>query len=419
MEELESHPRDDEPLLRIIARRVMRGLRNQAVTPGFGRLLGLQASGAAGDALIALALAGSLFFSVPEADARARVALYLGLTMAPFAIVAPLLARVLDRHRGSLRWAMVVSMVGRGTLAWLLATRLDSLYLFPIAFGVLLLSRAAFIVRGAMLPYLVPDERTLVGTNASLSKISALAGIAVAPVGVILIQWPGARTELLFTAVVYYLGSVPALRLPTRRGRRAEEKQLGARAGARSVSVRGALAAAAGMRFLVGFLVFHLAFVLRREEFGSVGLGVLVGSAAFGGLLGAVAAPRLRRRLREEGIVVAALALAGVTGLVAGWWFSLAAAAVLIGAFGAGSGALKVAFDSIVQRETPEGARGWAFARFESVLQLAWVAGGFLPLAVAIPSGPGVFAAGIVANALAVLYTAGRHRVRARTIPSA
>src|SRR5918999_1507774 len=94
---------EEEPLALIAARRVLTRARAEAATPEFGRLLFFQATGAAGDALIALALAGSLFFSVPTAEARGRVALYLLLTVAPFAVVAPLLSRYLDRHRGSSR----------------------------------------------------------------------------------------------------------------------------------------------------------------------------------------------------------------------------------------------------------------------------------------------------------------------------
>jgi hypothetical protein len=96
--------------------------------------------------------------------------------------------------------------------------------------------------------------------------------------------------------------------------------------------------------------------------------------------------------------------------LIVGRWFSLAAAGVLVFAFSIASGAAKVAFDSIIQRELPEGARGWAFARSESTLQLAWVAGAAAPLLLPIPAGPGVFAAGVVAQVLALLFIAGRHR---------
>lgn len=377
-------------------------------TPGITRLRLHQATSSAGDALVALALAGSLFFSVPETTARGRVGLYLALTVAPFAVIAPLLARILDRFRGSLRWAMVLTSFGRATLAWLLATRLESLLLFPIAFGILMLSRATLVVRGAMLPMVVPEGATLVEANSSLSRVAAIAGMAAGLPGLLLIRWPGVHVELLFAAAVYYLGAVPGLRLPSSRGRRHKRERLGARTIARSREMRQAVIATAGMRFLVGYLVFHLAFALRRENLSSIGLGVLLGSAAAGGLAGAVLAPRIRRLLREEGMLLASLIAGGIAGLLAGRWFSLIAAGLLVFVFSVASGAAKVAFDSIVQRELPEGARGWAFARFESTLQLAWVAGAAAPLLLPIPGGPGVFAAGITANVLGILYIAGR-----------
>ena len=379
-------------------------------TPHLMRLLRYQATSAAGDALVALALAGSLFFSVPETTARGKVGLYLALTVAPFAVVAPLLARVLDRFRGSLRWALVAASVGRATLAWLLASRLDSLLLFPIAFGILMLSRATLVVRGALLPLVVEEHGSLVDANSALSRVAAVAGMVAMVPGLVLVRWPGPNVELLFCAAVFYLGAVPALRLPGGKGRRPRAESLGARAVGRSPALRQAVVVTAGMRFLVGYLVFHLAFALRREDIGSIGLGVLIGSAALGGLAGAVLAPRLRRRLREEGMLFAALVTAGLAGLIVGRWFSLVTAGALVFVFAVASGAAKVAFDSIIQRELPEGARGWMFARTESTLQLAWVAGAAAPLLIPIPSGPGVFAAGVIAQVLAILFIAGRRR---------
>ncbi len=372
-----------------------------------------QGAGAAGDALVALALAGTLFFSVPEATARGRVALYLALTVAPFAVIAPLLSRVLDLHRAALRWALLVAALGRGALAWWMATRLDSLYLFPLAFGILLLSRAATVVRGAVLPHLVPDEGSLVAANASLTRFSAIAGMVAVGPGLLIVRYIGNATVLILAAIVYAAGVIPVFRFPKTKGRREYVETMGARRLARSVGVRQATVASAGMRFLVGFLVFHLAFALRREG-GSIGLGLLIGAAAVGGLAGAFVAPRLRQKMAEESIIVASLVVAGLAGLFVGRWFSLVAAAALVFFIGMTSGTAKLAFDSIVQRVTPEGGRGWAFARFESILQLSWVGGAIIPLVVPIPGGPGVVGAGVTAALLAVLYALGRSLVGRR-----
>lgn len=406
-------PPKEEPLFRIAARRAVVKARREAATPEFGRFLLFQASGAAGDALLALALAGSLFFSVPEATARGRVALYLALTVAPLAVVAPFLSRFLDRHHGGLRLAMILAALGRALLAWLLTTRVDSLYLFPIAFGVLVLSRSSLVVKGAMLPELAPQGRSLVGANSSISKVNALSGMAAVALGLLLLRFVSTRAELLLTAAVYLLGAVPAVLLPRARGRREVSERLEAQALVRSVRIRQAIFATAGMRLLVGFLVLHLAFTLRREELGAVGLGLLVGAAATGSLLGSLVAPALKRKLREEGIIAVSLTVAGIVGVIVGWNFSVMAAGILVASFGIASGCAKVAFDAIVQRETPPAARGWAFARFESILQLVWVIGALVPLGPAIPAGAGVLTAGVIANLLALIYVVGRRRVAA------
>ena len=446
---------DDEPLRKIAARRTVRWASREAGSPPFGRLLVLQAGAAAGDALVALALAGSLFFSVPEPAARARVVAYLLLTLAPLAIVGPLLARLLDRHRAGLRTALVISTAGRALLAWLLAPRLETAWLFPLAFGVLVLSRAALIARGAILPAAVPEGRSFVSANSSLAKMSALAGMVAIPWGLALVYTFGSGAELRLAAAIYLAAALPALRLPAGRGARDPGLWMQARRGARPVTVRRSVVATSGMRFLVGFLAFHLAFSLRRESLGTIGLGLLIGSAALGSLLGGVLSGRLTRgglgrtadargglgrtadargglgrtadargglgrtadggrgSMKEEGIIASSLALASAAGIGVGLWFSLPLAAALTFAFGVASGAAKVAFDSLVQGLTPEAARGWVFARFEVVLQLCWVAGALVPVAVALPLASGITATGAAAAVLTVVYVAGYARRRA------
>src|SRR5687767_3042618 len=67
---------------------------------------------AAGDALVAIALADSIFFSLPIGEAKVKVALYLGLTMAPLALAAPLIVPLLDRG-GFRRLASFIAAAGR------------------------------------------------------------------------------------------------------------------------------------------------------------------------------------------------------------------------------------------------------------------------------------------------------------------
>ena len=49
------------------------------------------------DAAVAVALANTLFFAAATAESTANVALYLAITVAPFALVAPVIGPALDR----------------------------------------------------------------------------------------------------------------------------------------------------------------------------------------------------------------------------------------------------------------------------------------------------------------------------------
>ncbi|MFM7771547.1 MAG: MFS transporter, partial [Acidimicrobiaceae bacterium] len=58
---------------------------------------------ACGEAAFAIALADSLFLSISPDAARSRVLLFLAMSLAPFAIVAPFIGPVIDRIPGGRR----------------------------------------------------------------------------------------------------------------------------------------------------------------------------------------------------------------------------------------------------------------------------------------------------------------------------
>ena len=91
-------------------------------------------SGAA-DALVAVSLAGSLFFSLSPEASREQVLLYLVINMAPFALLAPLIGPAIDRFRLGHRWIAAILFALRAACAAALAfTLLDlSLYFFALA----------------------------------------------------------------------------------------------------------------------------------------------------------------------------------------------------------------------------------------------------------------------------------------------
>jgi MFS family permease len=399
------------------------------------RLAWVHAVSTLGDALVAVALAGTLFFAVPVAAARPRVALYLLLTVAPFAVVAPLLGRLLDGRRGAGRLALAAAMALRAALAALAASRTESLLLYPLAFGLLVCSRAHGISRTAMVPELLDpegtrDQRDLVAVNGRMARVAALGGTAGALVGVGLDRLAGDGV-LYAAALTFTAGIALALSLPRRGsaaqrsgGRRAISATPGdpmARRTARLARppgrVRLARSANTSVRAVGGFTLFLLAFELRRQGVGTAGLGLLLAGVGVGGVVGAFLLPRAARLVREDGLLAGGLLLCGTTAwLLAGRVGTVAAAAGGL-AMGAGIAAARLGFESLVQREVPAAARGTAITRAETTFQLAWVAGAVLPVALPLPTTPSLLAAGLACLVAASTYTVGLLRLARRRDP--
>ena len=153
----------------------------RAVTAVFGaepyrRLVVANSIGVTGDALFTVSLAGSLFFNVSADAARPTILLYLLLTLAPFAVIGPFVGTVIDRFPGSQRGLIAVTNLGRAVAMLLIAVELKSLAFFPLAFVVLVLSKASSIAKSSLVPWLVADDDRLVAENARLSRATALVG---------------------------------------------------------------------------------------------------------------------------------------------------------------------------------------------------------------------------------------------------
>jgi MFS family permease len=149
---------------------------------GLANLIELTAAGGVGDAFVAVALAGTLFFSASVDQARGRIALALLITMAPFAVLAPFLGPMLDRVQQGRRYILMGTLLARGLLCWGMAGAVahnDAVTLLPAAFGVLVLQKAYGVTRAAVTPRLLPSEITLVTANAR----SALGGLIASSVG--------------------------------------------------------------------------------------------------------------------------------------------------------------------------------------------------------------------------------------------
>ncbi len=383
-----------------------------AAETGMHKLFDLHALSVGGDALVAVALAGTIFFNVPVGEARARVALYLLITMAPFALLAPLVGPVLDRFRHGRRYALATTMLARAFLAWAIAADFDPIVLYPAAFGILVLGRAYGVARAAAVPRVLPDRMTLVEANARSSLYGTVVGGLIAAVGVGL-SFAGPEWTLRLGTVVYAVGMVLALRLPAKADSDPPETVPRAFAWlAHKQTLRlwdthiwAAITASAGLRALYGFLTVFFAFRTRTDALivpPPVALGLIVGGLGVGSLVATAIGTRLRLRrpLLLDVVVLSVTALACLVGAVG---YSLPAAVALALVTALSSGLAKLAVDAQIQTRLPDHALAIGFAHSETMLQLAWVAGaaiGLIPFAG--PWGLFVAAVGMAAAAARV-----------------
>ena len=139
------------------------------------------------------------------------------------------------------------------------------------------------------------------------------------------------------------------------------------------------------MRSVVGFFTFFAAFVLKSHAEPAWIYGLVLMMSMVGTAIGTVLAPLLRRRIREEWILAGSLVVPGIPLVFAARAYGRAALVVAAMAVAAASAAGRLAFDSLLQRDGADAARGRTFARFETRFQLVWVLGGVL--AVIFPGG--------------------------------
>ena len=355
---------------------------------------------AAGDALLAVALADSVFFSLPVGQAKIRVVAYLGLTMLPLAVAGPLLVVPLDRA-GPRRLIAFLAAVVRATIAFSVAGGLETVALYPAALAILVAARVHGITKNGLTMAYAGRGEGLMRANARLGRVAVAGGLLAAPLGAAAAALWNAGVVMVLAGAVYSICALVTLRLPHPRVR-TEPKPIGRRG--RIEALTGPAIGAAGMRAATGFLLFLSAFAIRREGFPTASFGAMAIAAAAGGFLADLLAPRLPESIREEFIVVGCTLAAGVGAFLAFSAFTLP----VLASFGLLAGAAtelgRLAFQSLMQHNAPEGALGRVFVRYEVVFQLSWVAGAFGPALLPIDFRSGVLIVAAFYLALAGIW---------------
>jgi Na+/melibiose symporter-like transporter len=442
-----------------------------------GPLRRLQGLSIAADTFTTIALAGSLFFSISPQEAKSKVALYLALTVAPFVIVAPLLAPALDRGSRFRRGAIIVSAAGRVVAVVLMSFNFQSVFLFPEALLALVSSKLYMITKAALVPDLLGYDSSdhdnirgrptkgptsiLVSTNASLSLLGAVVGVLVGGVAGVILKTPHLGSAWVFRVevipLVIMIFEVRHLRPrppepthphstanndhsiifsdldPVEEYERAQlsspthdltDQETNAKrdeTGAGRSQVRGgysislvASSAVAVLRGGVGFFTFLLAFELKRQHSPTYVYGLALLASAAGAGLATVITPRVRRIITEQQILIFALIIEAIAAVGAAYLGTIWAQVILAGLIGLVAAGGKLAFDAIVQHSVASHHQGRTFARNEMRFQFSWVIGALIPTLVALPLVTGDIVIGASAIVASFSFTAGRSALRSR-----
>ena len=182
---------------------------------GLSTLIELTAASGAGDAFVIVALAGTIFFNTSVDQARSKVVLFLVITMAPFAVLAPFIGPALDRVQQGRKYLLAGTLLARGLLCYAMSAAVSNpITLLPAAFGVLVLQKAYGVVRASIAPRLLPEQITLVTANARSQLIAVIAATIAVAVAEGVQVTGGAAWVLRVGMVVYLAAIVLALRLP-------------------------------------------------------------------------------------------------------------------------------------------------------------------------------------------------------------
>ncbi|WP_268823087.1 MFS transporter [Yinghuangia soli] len=441
---------------------------------GLGKLIELHALNNAGDALVTISLATTVFFSVPTDQARDRVALYLLITMAPFALMAPVIGPLLDRLRRGRRVAIAATMLVRAGLAFMMAASIEDagLELYPEALVVLMTSKAYGVSRSAVVPRLQPRSMSLVKVNSRITLFGLIGTMLAAPLAGVLKVTAGTPWILYAATAVFAFGAVLSFALPAKvDSPEGEDKatftgeaagddhqshfphpRLGAKQKAATVpdgpdggsangsakngksgkrpktarrlrsvgpSVVLALWSNAALRFFSGFLVMFLGFLVREKPVGDMDgkalLGAVVVAAAIGNAVGTGLGAWFKSKA-PEAIIVGVLTLAGASALAAALFYGLTTVIAVAGVAGLSQALGKLSLDAMIQRDIPEEVRTSAFARTETALQMAWVVGGGVGIVLPLN---GTLGMGLAAAVLLLtLLLAGRRLTTRRTRPT-
>jgi len=327
------------------------------------------------DAFVSVSLAGSLFFNLSPDASRQQVLIYLLVTMAPLAVLAPLVGPAVDRFRRSQRFVASIFYLLRAASCLALVSFLLDLAFYPLALMLLIASKASGVVKQTLVQLLVDDPDELVATNARLARLASITAAIGAGVAAGLLQVGGSEWTLRVGAFIFLLASLMVLRVRTPSHVIVATDDVEYAETHLPVVFVGSVGMMA-IRAAVGFFLFTLAFTLRLDSQPAIIYGLAAGCYGIGAFAGHTVTTLLRRRFREQQLIGLAIAAPAAFTAVGILGVSTPLLLVIAALVGLSTTLGRNAFDALLQRRAPEALLGRAGARYETRFQLAWVLGG-------------------------------------------
>lgn len=373
-------------------------------TPGARLLLGTRLAGQASDGLLQAALGSFVLFSPERQATPAQVAGSFALLLLPYSLIGPFAGVFLDRW--SRARVLVVANLARAAVmlvvAALVAADRDGLDLGATVLVAMGLGRLVLAGLSAGLPHVVASSH-LVTANALFPTAGTIASGIATVVGLVLMPLLGqqAATALVLTVAVGFVlaaliahgiprrGLGPADDDPARRRRLTKDLAAVVRGmadGVRHVHERPSARRAMGIvvlhRFTFGVLLVDALLIVRAtlnapsEADAALGdFALTAAGASIGSLAAAVLAPRANRRLGlHRWSAITLVAAAGAAPLA---FATLTLASLVLGSFlmGFSGQTVKIAGDTVLQRDIDDAHRGRVFSLYDVGLNVALVSG--------------------------------------------
>lgn len=414
---------------------------------GFRRLLTIRLVGQFGDGLLQVGLTAFVFFSPERATTPDRIVAGFAVLLLPFSIVGPFAGVLLDRWSRQ-RVLLIANLVRAGALvglAAMAAAGAENPWFYVGALVILGINRFILASLSAALPHVVP-RRQLITANAVAPTAGTVATVLGATFGVVIrhlvgVSDVGTGAVLATAAGVCVLASASALLFApdalgpvppeTVRIQHALSDVLrGLHAGLRHLSHRNqatrALLVMSGHRFLFGVATVMSILLFRNTLFPDdveeafAGLGLAVGAAGVGVLVGAILTPTATARWGILGWTSRALVLAAAVQLTFGLTFQ--AWGIVVGSvfLGAVSQSVKIGVDATLQRTVADRFRGRVFTIYDLLFNVSYVAAAALAAMILPTSGRAPWSVGAISVgylALAAWYRRPPPRPHPRSHP--